>query len=172
MILNYSKFIGLPIADLKDQCKVGEIADLIFEPNCSVAAFVLKGRLSFWPDKIKIIPVGSTISVIKDGVVINDESCITDMDEMVRLKECVRKKLYGIGQKVETRSGKTIGRVYDYLFNSETLAITKFYIHSILQEKIISTSKIISIETGKIIVKDEFESIGLKNVVTESVIAN
>lgn len=169
MLLNYTKIIGMPVAELRNQEKIGVIGNIIFNDECAVAGFMLGSQsLFFWKEQAKVIPAEASIALVKDGLIINSDDNICDLSEMVRLNSLIKRKLCGIHQRVLTERGKYLGYVYDFLINSSTLSMTKFYIKNLLfEEKIIPCSKVLSFDKGQIIVKDESKPITVAEPMAE-----
>jgi len=80
-----------------------------------------------------------------------------NISELERVKEALRERLYGVNQSVKTKSGKSIGRVYDYTIDSSTNAIQKLYIKSLLDDRIIPISAVTEIKGKRITIRDDFE---------------
>lgn len=158
MILLYTKIVGLPIFDFRSQQKVGEVKDLTFQvKDFKVSGIVLEGAL--FQRKKRVISVADVIDIESQGTVINGEEAISLIDENLRMKEAIRSGYHGIGQKVVTRSGKSLGRVIDLFISTDTMTIAKIHVKGLFSEKIVSSSAIVEIKKRKIIVKDNFETI-------------
>lgn len=159
MMLLYSKIVGMTVADLREQKKIGEIDDLIYNSELKIAAFVLKQQFSILPREPQIVSSDDVAALAKKGLVVYNEGAASPLRESVRIKKLTDEKFYGLKQPVISKSGQRIGSVYDYLVDSGTLLITKFYVKSLFGERIIPVSKVVSLEKRKIIIEDETESI-------------
>lgn len=168
MLLNYSKIIGLPVADLQNENNIGSIKEILFNSECAVVGFMLRSAFLSLSDDRKIIPSDIVVSLSKDGLTIRKGEDIAEMSEMVRLKGIVSHRLFGVNQKVATAGGEQVGTVYDYLIESTTLAIVKFYVRHLWQEKIIPVSQIVGFETNKIIIKDNSNTVPASDPAPES----
>lgn len=164
MIVRYTSIIGSLVAELKDQTKVGQISEIIIDNNkLSIAAIALD--LPFWSfEKNKFILSFDIVHLLKDGAIINSENSIIDLEESILLQRMIKEKYFGIGQRVVTSNGTYIGRVYDFLIESDNLTITKFYVKNILAERIIPVSKVISLEGKTITIRDNYTSNRIENV--------
>ncbi len=158
MILPYTKIVGLPVFDFKNQQKVGEISDLIFSHKDFNISGVILER-SFFDRKTKVASSADIVDLSSQGVIVNDEEAILILDENVRLKAAIHSGYHGIRQKVVTKSGKGLGRVIDLFISTEMLQVSKIHVKSILSERIISATAVIEIKKRKIIVKDNFETV-------------
>jgi len=158
MILPYTKIIGLPVFDFKNQSQIGTVKDVIIQAkDFKVSGFILES--SIFDRKTKVISSTDLIDIASQGVIANDEDAVSTTEENVRLKDAIKSGYHGIGQKVVTKSGKGIGKVIDLFISSETLEISKIHVKSVFIERIISRSAIIEIKKKKIIVRDNFEAV-------------
>lgn len=169
MLLLRSQIIKKNVYELKTQTRVGKIFELVFDcSSFKIIAFVLQKSL-LSSKKIMLINSADIIQANKSAIFINNIDSISSLDENVRVKKAVNDKFYGIGQKVITKSGKTIGKMYDFVINSETLNIEKIYVSSFFGDRIIPIKNIISIEENrKIIIKDEYRSIKVSSQAVET----
>jgi len=170
MIIPYSKIVGLPIADLQNERNIGSVREVIFNPECDVVGFMLRPVL--WElQSNKIVTSDAVLSLNRDGLSIGKDEDVADVSEMVRLKGIFSHRLFGVNQKVVSRSGEQIGTVYDYFIESTTFAITKFCVRNLWRERIIPIKEIIGFETNKIIIKDNDSTIDASETVPESAVA-
>jgi len=155
MMLLYSKIIGGPVAEIKTQSRSGEIADLfINNEDLSVAGIIVKIHHLFMSDK-KVVNSTDIVQLLKDGAIIRDSESLCDIEDLIRLKKLYENKSYGLSQKVITKSGQFVGRVYDYMIDSTTMTIRKFYVKKLISEVIIPTSKVIEMEGKTITIKED-----------------
>lgn len=156
MLIPYSKIIHAPVFELRHQQKLGVIEDIIIKKSdLSVYGLLIK-TLDFIP-KTKVVSASDIAELASGAVVINEEKSLIDIKETIRLNDAVKQGCTGLKQKVVTGSGKRIGRVFDYLVSSSDLTITKFYIHSLLSEKIIASNAITKFDGKIITITDDFE---------------
>lgn len=154
MIIRYSKIKGCVIGEMKDQVYIGRVSEVIIDnQNIKVAAIAFDQSNLFYSKSQFIMDV-DIVHIFKDGVVIKDDESLIDLEESSNLKRFIDDKSYGTGQKVVTESDEYLGKVYDFLIDNETLAITKFYIKHYFDEKIIPSTKIVKFENGVITIKD------------------
>ena len=171
MILKYSSIIGLPVADLKDQSHVGKVSEVIIDP-CSVSiAAVAVEQPSWLFSKSRFVIKLDVVYLLKNGVIIEDAESLIDREESVNIERLIKSNNFGIGQKVVTSSGILLGHVYDFLVESESLSITKFYIKHLLRERIISIDKIESVDGKLITVKDNQNLAKIKTMPLQETLA-
>jgi len=155
MLILYSKLIGAPIAEIKEAAKLGSITDFVINnDDLTIAAAIVKSGLPLVSKK-KVVSATDFVRIFKDGIIINNKDAVLGLDEVVRITNLCDRKCYGLAQKVVTKSNKYIGHVYDYLINSNTGAIQKFYIKKLLSDRIIPASAVITMEGKLITIKDD-----------------
>lgn len=168
MIISFSKLTGAPIFELKTQTKLGFVLDIIIKKSdISVYGLVVKTSLAPFT-RAKAISETDILEISSDGIIVEDEKAISEMTETVRLKEAWDGGLHGVGQKVKTKSGKYIGKVFDYLVRADDLCITKIYVKNIVSERIIPTSAIIEIKGKNITINNDYDLVDLKNNCVEA----
>lgn len=154
MILRYTQIIGLPIFELKNQSLLGYSYECVLDnAKKSVLGLVLKPGIFSQP-KLILLQM-DILRLLKKNIIVRDEGSISEINDLVRVQTLIDDGIFGIGQKVQDESGNNLGKLYDFLVDSESLGITKLYTKDMTKERIISASDIISIEPKIIIVKDQ-----------------
>jgi len=165
MLINYSKLIGSSVIELKTQTVVGKAADfVIHKHDLNIAGLVLD-RAIFSP--VSAVSASDIVEMAGGMIIVQDSQSVAPIKEMVRINEAYREGFHGIYQKVVTKSRHTIGVVFDYLIDPSTLGITKFYVRSLLHEKIIASSSVVELKGKRLIIKDDFEKVKAKSPVVE-----
>lgn len=158
MIVQYSQIVHSPVLELKNQTKLGTAQDLVIQKSdLSIKAVIIKSSL--FNLTTRVATSADIVELNSGSVIVRDDDSLVSLSEAERVKEALADKMCGISQKVKTKSGKSIGKVYDYTLDSTTFALQKIYVKSILDERIISVSSIIKFEGKNIVVKDDFELI-------------
>lgn len=153
MITKYSSIVGALVGELKEQTKVGIVAEIIIDKEkMSLFAIALAPPFAFFSKNKFVLGLDIT-HLLKNGVIINNIDSVVDEAESARLKSLIKEKSYGIGQKVRSETGENIGRVYDFLIETDDLSITKIYVKSLVRERIIPTDKIVNFERKVITIK-------------------
>lgn len=168
MIIPYTKLVGVSVFELKTQTKVGYVLDLIIKKS-DISIYGLVVKTSMLPfAKMKVIAETDIVEVGNDGVIIQENDSISDFDDAVRLKEAYHHKLHGIHQHVRSKSGKNLGKVFDYLVRATDLSITKIYVKSLVSERIIPTSAITDIKGKQITVNNDYDLVDVKTSAIEA----
>lgn len=171
MIVKFSQIFHHSIYDLENQNRLAFVLDAVIQKtDLSVKALIVRTNV-FIPQK-KIITFNDIVEISPKAIIVRNEDAISDYKDNIRVVESIREKLHGVNQKVVTKSGNIIGRVFDYLVDSESGKITKIYVKSLFHDRIIPRQKIRSIEKRKIVIDDDFETVGeVKNPAFEPEVA-
>jgi len=164
MLVLYSKIIGVTVSELKTQSVISSVADIVISPKeLTVSGIILKND-SIFKKNLSVINVSDLCEVTAQAILVCDIDAVIDANESVRIKEQIEKGCVGIGQKVVTKSGKNVGKVFDILIQSDTFSIMKFYVKNVFSEKIFSRDSVISYSGKKIVIKDDFETVKVSAV--------
>lgn len=171
MMALYSKLIGTPLAELKNQSKIGDIADFIINNEDLTIAGVIVRKENWLFSKNKVVSSTDIVSLLKKGIIVNDEDAVAELSEISKLDRLYEKKNYGIAQRVVTKSGQYVGHVFDYLIDTTSLSIRKFYIKRLFRELLIPVGSIVSFE-GKTITIKEDKGFSFQQEALETVASN
>ena len=91
-----------------------------------------------------------------NGVVTKSEENLVDPEEIVRIKAVLGNNINLIEMKSVTEGGKSLGLVEDFLIDTETNSVVKYYLRDILGKgRIMSADKVIKIDKEIIFSDDE-----------------
>lgn len=159
MVTLYSKIVGAPVFEMVNQEKVGTVFDLIYGPDkLSLAGIVFNKGI--FERKTNVVSVHNLVEIsTKDvAILVDNFDAVQDLDDLVRLKNKSEKGFCGIGQKVFTKSGQYVGKVYDVLIDCHSFELKKFYIKNLLSDRIVAHSAVLEFEPKRIVIKDDFET--------------
>lgn len=158
MIISYSQIVGKDILAIDEQKTVGKISDIVIQKNdLKIKGFVLHS--SFFFNSPKAISFGDIVEVDQKAVVTQNQNNVLSLKELVSMDKAIKSKLYGLKQRVVTKSGKDIGYVYDYTIESSSGMIYSLYVKKYFSEKIIPRSIILEIKNNKYLIEDDYELI-------------
>ncbi|MCX6808501.1 MAG: PRC-barrel domain-containing protein [Candidatus Berkelbacteria bacterium] len=155
MIIRYLQIKGMPVFSQNSQENIGQIDEIVFfksEPK--IAAFVLRKPLVEYFGSKNIIHPTDIILIAKDAILVADEKAKIPLPEATRVQKLIDEHIFGLKQRVVTKSGQRLGIVEDIYFQSDTLEISKLIVKSIFDEKIIPASEIIEIKKHKIVINN------------------
>lgn len=146
MFIEAKKLIGLPVAAMDTQSKVGEIRQVLIDPqNGRLLGFLVSTGELLGPKKV--------VSVIDikewdpNGVVVNSIEDLIGKSEIVRIKEILKNKIFILGMKAVSESHKNLGQVEDILLDTDTECVVKYYLKDLMGgSRIFPSEKVIKIE--------------------------
>lgn len=159
MFIEATKIIGLPIASIEEESKVGEILQLVIDPqNGALLGFLVRSGRIF--TQTKALSVVDIREWDPNGIVIKSINHIVAIDEIIRIKKIVDQKIIVLGLKAQTESGKNLGVIDNLLIDTETLTIAKYYTKNILtsDERVFPANSVVKIDKT-VIFQDDVGSI-------------
>jgi uncharacterized protein YrrD len=156
MLIEAQKIIGLPIASLAEQAKIGEIKVVFVDLETAIVLGfgVRQGYFS----KRKVVSLLDVKEWDPNGMVINSEEDLVLPEEIIRIQQIISNNDYLIGKIAETESGKKLGQVINFLIETETGAVTKFYLEDLLgNARIFPKEKVVRIDKTIVFTDDEGE---------------
>lgn len=147
MNLLHSNIAGLPVAAAEQRAKIGIVKDLVISPDDGAILGIIIGIGLMYLNP-KIITWQDIRSLAKDGVVTSSSDDLLPMKEVIRIKNLLESHFNLIGLPVFTASDEKLGKVYDYTIETALGQLKSI----ICPGRIITKSKIIRIESKKIIV--------------------
>lgn len=148
MIIEAKKLMDLPVAAMDTRAKIGEVGEILVAPeNGKLLGFLINER-GFSLAPRKALAIFDIKTWDPKGLVTESYDNLVDSDEIVRIKEVLDKKIILLGLKARTESGKNLGSIEDFLIDTETEMVVKYYLKDLLgKSRIFPADKVISIET-------------------------
>ncbi|MDP4038671.1 MAG: PRC-barrel domain-containing protein [bacterium] len=151
-----NKMINLPIISIRSSSRIGETTDfLIDEKNLKIAAAEINSG------KTKKYLLFSDIrNYDSTKILVNSIESLGEKSDMIRLGDLINNQFKLIGAKVETISGKKLGKVGNFSFEFSDGYIYKIYVGQNILKNILKTNliidrdDIIEVTKDKIIVRD------------------
>lgn len=154
MFIEAQKLIGLPVAAEDTNSKIGQIHQILIDPeNGRVLGFEITPTGILPPTKV--LSITDIVDWDPNGLVTHSIDNIVDKNEILRIKEIIDKNIYLIGKGCQTESGKNLGKAEDLLIDTETESVTKYYINDLFgQARVFTADKVVKIDK-KIIFRDD-----------------
>lgn len=154
MFIQASNLLKLPVAALDTQRKIGEVDKIIINPdNAEIIGLLVK--IGGFFKNYKLLSTQDMIDIDKNGVVTKNEENLLEIEEIIRAKKILDKKITVLGQRAITKSKKNLGKITDLLINTEFLTITKYYISNLFDERIIPADKVLKITKKAVVFSDD-----------------
>lgn len=161
MFIEARKLIGLPLAAMETQSKIGEIREVLIEPeNGKLLGFLVQQGATGWRifSPLKALAVVDVKAWDPHGLVTQSLENLVEPQEIVRIQEVLDKKIKLLGLPAKTESGKNLGKVEDFLIDSVTETVVKIYLQDLLgNSRIFAWEKIIKIDQAVILADETLE---------------
>ena len=146
MFIEAKKLIGLPIAAVDTQSKVGEINQILIDPNNgNLLGFLVSSGGIFSPKKV--LSVTDIREWDPNGIVTESINNLVEAAEIVRIKEILSRKIILLGMRAKTESGKGLGVVEDLLIDTDGQCVAKYYLKDLLGDaRIFTADKVVKID--------------------------
>lgn len=153
MLLAYSDILHCPVAAADPGERVGSVVDLVAEPTeHRVVAFAV--HVGGWFGSTRFLSPDDVVEYDPHALIVPTADALVDPDEIVRAKKCMDEKMAVLKRPVVTDRGETLGHVFNYVVDTDTAGIVRYYVKSLLgPERIIPTSSIIEVTARAFVVK-------------------
>jgi len=159
MIKLFSEIIRAKVILANERAYVGYVKDIVISDEdgtfLGVSCTDELGR------KIKYIPSVEFKGFGPDSIIVNGYDSLSDLDDLVRLKEVVDRKIKIIKSSVITKEGKKVGKVNEATINLKHMALERIFVTPVLRIKnfakdlIIPAKSIEQILPNKIIIAED-----------------
>jgi uncharacterized protein YrrD len=160
MLKAISEVVGSKLVDLDKSQTIGEIVNWVINPTDRRLSALIIRRAGVFA-KTTVVTTTDIIEYGPQMVVVKSQAAVIPPEEVRGLPQLIKSRHRIMGEKVETKSGKNIGRVEDVLFETIDSSLQKFYIKPTLlglmtrPDIIIGIDKVIKIEPRRIVVSDD-----------------
>ena len=153
-----STYYDRPVLSLRTGGPIGHALNPLINPNnLKIEGWyaTARGERSSY-----ILPVGEVRDIISKGIVVNDHSSLTHVEDLVRLKNIIDLGFEIIGKQVVTENKRKVGKVGDYAVDSESMIIKKLYINQSIvksfstQQLIVDRNQIVELNDRKVVIRD------------------
>ena len=165
MFLQGKKLLNLPVAAMATQSKVGTVRKILVDPQGGrlIGFLVQQGFLA--PGRV--LSHHDVVSYDPQGLVVNDPTNLLPIDDIVRAKEVMDQRIYILGMRAYTESGKFLGRVTDFVLSTDIAMVVKYHVVGILGLRILPAEKVVEISKKGVIFSDDVEEATVRGVAAE-----
>lgn len=165
MLIEAKKIIGLPVAAMDEEAKVGEITQIVANPeDGQILGFIIKTGGFFSPSlALSIVDIREWDP---NGLVTTSVENLVDPKEIIRIQKVLDKNINFLEMSGRTESGKSLGKIEDLLIDTDNAVVAKYYLRDLLgNSRVLPADKVVKIEKD-IIFTDDSEPIasGVQNV--------
>lgn len=153
MLVLISQLVGRPVITFDEAQPLGVLRDPIVDPENGKLAGYFFGHGLFY-SKQDVLSADDIVTYDENRVVVHRSDIVRKVKEEPRVRKILQQKVPVLGAKVLTESGKFLGRANDLLLDTELNMIVKYYVHGLMQDRIIAAEHVITIDKRGIIVDD------------------
>lgn len=151
--------VGGPVASIK--------RTVIDPNNLKIIAFELNGAV-IGRDTGNILDVTDIREVANIGMIIDSTDDLVEREDVIKIDNVMKLNFSLVGLKVKTKKGSKLGKVMDFVLDTETFTIHQLIVHRpatkalLNPELTIPRSEIVEINDYEVIVKDEEKTVKKK----------
>lgn len=160
MLITGSKLVGVDVLSLHLGGPIARTVEPVIDPNgLKVVAFTLTGP-QVGGENGDILETKSVREYAEMGMIVDSVDELVKREDVIRLGEVMKLNFRLVGMKVESRSGKKLGKVEDYTVDSLSFQIMQIIVKRpafkgfLDPELTIGRSQIVEIDDYRIVVKD------------------
>ncbi len=116
------EIIGLPVFSILDGKKIGQVKDLVINPEEGKVDFILVSNRN-WYDGARVLGYKSVMGIGEHAVTTESENLLTTINETANANKLLERNIELKGNRVLTNKGNLIGVISEYIVNEDTGAI-------------------------------------------------
>jgi uncharacterized protein YrrD len=120
------EIIGLPVFSIVDGRKIGQVKDLVINPEEGKVDFILVSNGS-WYVGARILPYKSVMGVGEHAVTTESENQLTNINESAYAGTLLERNIEIKGNRILTNRGNLIGVINEYEVEENTGKIVRLY---------------------------------------------
>ena len=170
MLIDGSKLNNFPVLSLHVGAPIAHTTSQVIDPNnLKLIAFHLSGR-EVGGENGTILETRDVREFSHLGMIIDSSDDFVNPGDVIKLDKILKLNFSLIGLKVETKKKSHLGKVIDYVIDTDTFEVRQIIVKRPLikslndSELVISRKEIVEVNDYKIIVKDEEETIKKKAI--------
>lgn len=118
------EIIGLPVFSIVDGRKIGQVKDLVINPEEGKVDFIMVSNGS-WYVGARVLPYRAVMGVGEHAVTTESENLLTNINETAHANSLLERNIEVKGNRVLTNKGNLIGVINEYEVEEETGKIVK-----------------------------------------------
>ena len=175
MLVNASRLLNYPVLSLHVGGPIAWVdAEVVDPEKLKIVAFYVSGPVVQNDPEVGGILESRDVREFSNlGMIVDSEEVFVNQGDVAKLDKILSLNFSLMGLKVETKKGSRLGKIIDFVVDSETfmihqLIVKRPFTKALLDpELIIPRKEIIEVNDYKIIVKDEEDKIRKKAVKEE-----
>lgn len=154
MLLAYADMCSSPVAAADLGERIGTVIDVVVDPPAhTVVAFLVK--LPGWFTGAKFASPHDVIEYDPHALIVSAADTLVEQSEIVRANQLLHERHRVINRVVVTEAGVTVGKVTNFVIDTETAGVVRYYVRSRFgPERIIPTTSIIRVTADQFIIRN------------------
>lgn len=154
MMIEATKLINLPVAAEDSLSKIGLIRQIVVSPeNGQILGFLV---MTGFFGSLKALSIIDIRFWDANGLVTKTVENLVAPDEIVRMKNVLDQDINLMNMPAQTESGKSLGQVENFLIDTETSCVVKYYLRDMLgKTRVMSADQVVSIDKKITFADDE-----------------
>ncbi len=154
MLLAYSDLLHSPVAAADPGERIGSVVDVIAEAyDHRVIAFAI--HTGGWFGTTKFLSPDDVIEYDPHALIVPNPEVLVAPGEIVRATQIADHHNQVLKRSVVTQAGEALGVVVNYVIDTDTAGIVRYYVKSLLgPERIIPVMSIVEVTKDTFVVKD------------------
>ena len=170
MLVNASRLLNYPVLSLHVGGPIAWVDEEIVDPEkLKIVAFYVSGPvIQNDPEVGEILEARDVREFSNLGMIVDSAETFVNPGDVAKLDKILALNFSLIGLKVETKKGSKLGKIIDFVVDSETFMVQQLVVKRpmvkafIDPELIVPRKEIVEVNDYKIIVKDEEDKIRKK----------
>ncbi len=142
MLLLGERLLGTPVMSLQVGTKIATTVEPIIDPrNLIILGYEVDGPLlESHPKFIRIADIRELSDI---GMIIDSSDELVDLDDVIKIKEVLSLNFTLIGMKVVDERGRKLGKVEDYILDTDSFVIQQLSVKGGILSSLSSTDHMI-----------------------------
>ncbi|MDD2510678.1 MAG: PRC-barrel domain-containing protein [Syntrophomonas sp.] len=154
------EIIGLPVFSVLDGKKIGQVKDLVINPEEGKVDFILVSNRN-WYDGARVLGYKSVMGIGEHAVTTESENLLTTINETANANKLLERNIELKGNRVLTNKGNLIGVISEFIVDEDTGAIACLEFRTAEDEskiEIIDAKQVMTYGFDVIVIKQEEEA--------------
>ena len=142
MLLLGERLLGTPVMSLQVGTKIATTVEPIIDPrNLIILGYEVDGPLL--ESRPKFIRIADIRELSDIGMIIDSSDELVDLDDVIKIKEVLSLNFTLIGMKVVDERGRKLGKVEDYILDTDSFVIQQLSVKGGILSSLSSTGHMI-----------------------------
>lgn len=151
------EIIGLPVFSVIEGRKIGQVKDLVINPEEGKVDFILVGNGS-WYEGARVLSYKAVMGIGEHAVTTESENQLTNLNETAHVNTLLDRNVEIKGNRILTNKGNLIGVISEYELDESTGRMTRLQYKCAQDEsktEIVEADQVLTYGTDVVIIKDK-----------------